>query len=386
MALIKTEILAKGGSYVAVMTLSDIADTPFGNSAEVAPARSVLTALSQNFNLWLRDGLTGQPVQIIDTFALFKDGYQNPAKYGIVNNTTPACDVAKIQAITGGARHRRHLAVLQCHAGRAVQRPRHRRRRQHLAVRGQRPSDDRRPQDHQRCVRGPAARVRLDLTPRNEATSMKTISSLVVAAALAGGALAAQAQDNVFKIGVTRYDTHAKTNGIDGIGVPPGADAKVGDATTVDPRLRAAVRAELRRRAGDGHPADDQDQGEPAASSSSTPPAPCSRSRTGRRRCSSTTTSSSPARPGGRMSASASTTRKFKNAKSSIADDVEVGSSWGPAVQVGIDYAITKDISAFASLAAVKVKSKVVASGATVLTTTVDYRPTVYSVGVAYKF
>jgi len=77
---------------------------------------------------------------------------------------------------------------------------------------------------------------------------------------------------------------------------------------------------------------------------------------------------------------------KFKNAKSSIADDVDVGSSWGPAVQVGIDYAITKEISAFASLAAVKVKSKVVASGATVLTTTVDYRPTVYSVGVSYRF
>ena len=30
--------------------------------------------------------------EIIDTFALFKDGYQNPSKYGIVNNTVPACD------------------------------------------------------------------------------------------------------------------------------------------------------------------------------------------------------------------------------------------------------------------------------------------------------
>ncbi len=71
---------------------------------------------------------------------------------------------------------------------------------------------------------------------------------------------------------------------------------------------------------------------------------------------------------------------------SSVASDVELGSSWGPAVQVGIEYAITKDINAFASLAAVKVKSKVVASDGTVLTTTVDFRPTVYSLGVAYKF
>ena len=99
---IKTQILAKGGTYVAVMTLSDIVDTPFGNSLP-ASARPVLTALSQVFNLWLRDGLTGQPVQIIDTFPLFKDGYQNPAKFGIVNNTTPACDAAKISTITGGA-------------------------------------------------------------------------------------------------------------------------------------------------------------------------------------------------------------------------------------------------------------------------------------------
>ncbi|HTJ04178.1 MAG TPA: SGNH/GDSL hydrolase family protein [Caldimonas sp.] len=98
---IRTQILANGGKYVAVMTLSDIADTPFGNSLP-ADARGVLTALSQNFNVWLRDGLAGQPVQIIDTFALFKDAYQNPAKFGFVNNTTPACDVAKIQAITGG--------------------------------------------------------------------------------------------------------------------------------------------------------------------------------------------------------------------------------------------------------------------------------------------
>ena len=101
--LVKTQILAKGGSYVAVMTLSDIADTPFGNSPEVAPARSVLSALSDNFNLWLREGLTGQPVQIIDTWTLYKDAYANPGKSGIVNNTVPACDAAKIMAVTGNA-------------------------------------------------------------------------------------------------------------------------------------------------------------------------------------------------------------------------------------------------------------------------------------------
>jgi phospholipase/lecithinase/hemolysin len=99
---VRTQILAKGGKYVAVMTLSDIVDTPFGQSLP-ASARPVLTDLSRVFNLWLRDGLTGQPVQLIDTFVLFKDAYTNPAKYGITNNTVPTCDPAKISAITGGA-------------------------------------------------------------------------------------------------------------------------------------------------------------------------------------------------------------------------------------------------------------------------------------------
>jgi outer membrane lipase/esterase len=99
---VRSEILAKGGKYVAVMTLNDIADTPFGNSLP-ASARPVLTDLSQIFNLWLRDSLTGQPVQLIDTFALFKEAYANPAKFGITNITAPACDTAKISAITGGA-------------------------------------------------------------------------------------------------------------------------------------------------------------------------------------------------------------------------------------------------------------------------------------------
>jgi len=84
-----------------VMTLSDIVDTPLGNSLP-AEVRPVLTGLSQVFNLWLREGLTGQPVQIIDTFALLKDAYANPGTFGIVNNTVPACDPAKISAITGG--------------------------------------------------------------------------------------------------------------------------------------------------------------------------------------------------------------------------------------------------------------------------------------------
>ena len=99
---VRDQILAKGGKYVVVITLPDIADTPFGNSLP-ASVRPSLTDLSLVFNLWLRDGLGQQPVQIIDAFAMFKDLYANPGKYGLTNNTVPACDATKIKAITGGA-------------------------------------------------------------------------------------------------------------------------------------------------------------------------------------------------------------------------------------------------------------------------------------------
>ena len=97
---VRNQILAKGGKYVAVMTLSDIVDTPFGQSLPVS-VRPVLTDLSLIFNLWLREGLSNQPVKIIDTLPILKDSYQNPAKYGFTNNTVPACDAVKIAAITG---------------------------------------------------------------------------------------------------------------------------------------------------------------------------------------------------------------------------------------------------------------------------------------------
>ena len=47
----------------------------------------------------------------------------------------------------------------------------------------------------------------------------------------------AQAQDSTsrstLKAGVIFYQTHSRTNGVTGIGIPPGADATVGNATTL---------------------------------------------------------------------------------------------------------------------------------------------------------
>ena len=99
---VRDQILAKGGVYVAVMNLPDSSLTPFGSTLPAA-VKPVLSALVDTFNLWLKDSLTGVAVKIIDQNTPGKDVYANPVKYGLVNNTVPACDAAKIQAITGGA-------------------------------------------------------------------------------------------------------------------------------------------------------------------------------------------------------------------------------------------------------------------------------------------
>ena len=101
-ALVKDQILAKGGKYVAVFNLPDSTLTPFGTTLP-ATAKPVLTTLVDTFNLWLREGLTDLPVQWVDQNTPGKDVYANPGKYGLVNNTVPTCDAAKISAITRGA-------------------------------------------------------------------------------------------------------------------------------------------------------------------------------------------------------------------------------------------------------------------------------------------
>ena len=99
---VKNEILAKGGKYVAVWNLPDSVNTPFGSTLP-ADIRPVLTGLVDIFNLWLREGLTNLPVQLVDANTAFKEAYANPTKYGFVNNTVPACDAEKIKLITAGA-------------------------------------------------------------------------------------------------------------------------------------------------------------------------------------------------------------------------------------------------------------------------------------------
>ena len=62
----------------------------------------------------------------------------------------------------------------------------------------------------------------------------RSLSLLIAASTLACGALAqSDAPRNTVKLGVILYQPHAKTSGITGLGVPAGADASVGSATTL---------------------------------------------------------------------------------------------------------------------------------------------------------
>jgi phospholipase/lecithinase/hemolysin len=103
---IRNEILGKGGKYVAVVMPVNFGLTPLAAGLLAAPTTAptvpVLISLIDTFNLWLRDGLTNVAVKIIDPNTLLADAVASPAKYGLSNVTVPACDAAKISAITGG--------------------------------------------------------------------------------------------------------------------------------------------------------------------------------------------------------------------------------------------------------------------------------------------
>lgn len=219
---------------------------------------------------------------------------------------------------------------------------------------------------------------------------MKKFSMLALAA-LALGSGAAQADgfadgNNVVKLGITRYQPHSSTNGISGIGVPPGADADVGGATTVIfvyERLLTPISPNVGLEFVLGIPPRVHAKatgsvaflGDDVLSAKNVAPTlllnyhffgP-----------------DSAFRP--YIGAGVNYTH-FSDVKSSLAPDVKMGNSTGLAVQAGINYAITKDVGLFASIAKIDVKSKVVATGATVLTTTVNFKPLVYSAGVSYQF
>ncbi len=212
-----------------------------------------------------------------------------------------------------------------------------------------------------------------------------TINIQVLAAAVlvAGIGSTAQAQDNTFKIGAIRYTTNSKTNGIQGAGVPPGADAETGDATTLLLTYERALTPNIGVELVIGVPPKITARatgtvaflGDDVLSAKNVAPTLLFNYHFG-----------APGDTWRPYAGAGINYTKFVSVKSKLAPNVEMSDSTGLAVQLGIDYAPSKDWGLFASIAKVQTKSKLVASGATVLTTEIDFRPTTYSFGVSYRF
>lgn len=220
------------------------------------------------------------------------------------------------------------------------------------------------------------------MNSRNQAWAWAWVNAVtaITAASVCG---AASAQDNAFKLGITEYTTHSKTNGVSGIGVPPGADAETGNATTlllvyerlltpnigaelvlgIPPRLKAKAIGTVAF------------LGDDVLSAKIIAPTFLVNYHFGA--------------PGDTwrpyLGAGVNYTR-FVSTESKLASDVKLGDSIGWAAQAGLDYALTKEWGLFASVAALRVKSKLVAAGSTVLQTTIDFRPVIYSFGAVYRF
>lgn len=82
--------------------MPDISDTPFGNQPALAPVRALIAGMVQTFNGALAFGLNGTGAVLLDYRAEFARVLDNPGAYHVREINVPACDAAKIAAITDG--------------------------------------------------------------------------------------------------------------------------------------------------------------------------------------------------------------------------------------------------------------------------------------------
>ncbi|MES2902197.1 MAG: esterase [Pseudomonadota bacterium] len=95
--LVRTQIVAKGATRVALVNLPDVSVTPYAR-AESAATQQLIAGMVSGFNIALRVGIDGleDKVQYVDLATTFADNFANPAKYGISNVTTPACGLSAL--------------------------------------------------------------------------------------------------------------------------------------------------------------------------------------------------------------------------------------------------------------------------------------------------
>ena len=216
---------------------------------------------------------------------------------------------------------------------------------------------------------------------------MRTTRTLVAFAAVIGllaASGASQAQDWIVKAGAVYYQTHSETTGIQGVGIPPGADAETGNAWTalfvIERTLTPNVSVELVL----GIPPTIEAKatgsvaflGDKVLSAKNVSPTFMVDYYFGE--------PTSKWRP--YVGVGINYTR-FTDIETTLpVQSVEMSDSWGWAVKAGIRYEIDKQWGLFGSVAREDVKSDLVAVGSTVLTTTIDFKPVTYSFGAWYRF
>jgi outer membrane protein len=208
--------------------------------------------------------------------------------------------------------------------------------------------------------------------------------SVAVAAAAATGAVQAQSANslNTVKLGVTYYQTHSKTDGITGLGVPAGADAKVGNATTVIGTYERQIAPDVGLEVVLGVPPTIKAEGAgnvaflgEVLSAKNVAPTVFAVYHFGQ--------AGQTLRPYAGVGVNYT---KFTGVSTPYGWKVSLTDSWGLAAQAGVDYALSPSLGLWTSIAKVQVKSKLVAVGASVLQSTIDFRPITYSAGVSYKY
>jgi phospholipase/lecithinase/hemolysin len=90
-ALVNTQVLAKGAKYVAVVNLPDVSQTPFASSLDPA-TRGFVNTMVTTFNTTLNAGLAGKAgVIVVDAYTQGRDQVANPGQYALSNVTARAC-------------------------------------------------------------------------------------------------------------------------------------------------------------------------------------------------------------------------------------------------------------------------------------------------------
>jgi outer membrane protein len=216
------------------------------------------------------------------------------------------------------------------------------------------------------------------------------IAAAVVALTACG---TAQAQNNVFKLGVTYYDTHSSTSGLSATPpvLPAGSDAKTGDATTLIFVYERTLTPNLGVELVLGIP--------PTIEAKATGPIAGLGEILSAKNVSPTLLVNYYfGQPGDKwrpyVGAGINYTY-FDDVKSPLpTTKLEMSDSWGLAIQAGVNYAVEKNWGLFASVARIDVESDVEAAGVQVpgvpvplnLKTSIDFKPWTYSAGLWYRF